>query len=129
MAEAERTKKLNEFKIKKRDYTGYDDEEFTPGHQGVKRSVLSKYDEDIEGSRETVRLESSSNPMPSLTLLQGFRLGSSASLSKPAEQLLIHDASVAVNKSLLSIDYASEFLYLLFSSSLFITCGRESRDN
>ncbi|KAF7330588.1 U4/U6.U5 tri-snRNP-associated protein 1 [Mycena venus] len=58
--EAERTKKNNELKIKKRDYTGYDDEEFVPGHEGMKRSVLSKYDEEIDGVQET-----------------GFRLGSS----------------------------------------------------
>jgi hypothetical protein len=56
MAEEERTRKNNELKIKKRDYTGYDDEEFTEGNQGMKRSVLAKYDEDIEGIRETVSL-------------------------------------------------------------------------
>lgn len=55
MAEDERTKKNNELKTKKRDYTGYDDEEFTDGTQGMKRAVLAKYDEDIEGTRETVR--------------------------------------------------------------------------
>jgi hypothetical protein len=55
MAEEERTKMVNELKIKKRDYTGYDDEEFEPGKQGMKRAVLAKYDEDIEGPRQTVR--------------------------------------------------------------------------
>lgn len=54
MAEEERTRKKNELKIKKRDYTGYDDEEFVEGNQGMKRAVLAKYDEDIEGARETV---------------------------------------------------------------------------
>jgi len=54
MAEEERTRKNHELKIKKRDYTGYDDEEFTEGNQGMKRAVLAKYDEDIEGIRETV---------------------------------------------------------------------------
>lgn len=55
MAEEERRQKIKELKIKKRDYTGYDDDEFTEGNQGVmKRSVLAKYDEDIEGARETV---------------------------------------------------------------------------
>lgn len=54
MAEDERTKKNNELKIKKRDYTGYDDDEFAAGNQGMKRAVLAKYDEDIEGTRETV---------------------------------------------------------------------------
>ena len=54
MAEEERTKKNNEMKIKKRDYTGYDDDEFTDGTAGMKRAVLAKYDEDIEGARNTV---------------------------------------------------------------------------
>lgn len=55
MAEEERRKKNQDLKIKKRDYTGYDDEEFTPDGQGLmKRAVLAKYDEDIEGTRETV---------------------------------------------------------------------------
>ena len=54
MAEEERTRKNIELKIKKRDYTGYDDDEFTEGNQGMKRAVLAKYDEDIEGTRETV---------------------------------------------------------------------------
>lgn len=56
MAEEERTRKNNELKVKKRDYKGYDDEEFAEGNQGVKRAVLAKYDEDIEGTRETVSL-------------------------------------------------------------------------
>ena len=54
MAEEERTKKNNEMKIKKRDYTGYDDDEFVAGNEGMKRAVLAKYDEDIEGTRDTV---------------------------------------------------------------------------
>jgi U4/U6.U5 tri-snRNP-associated protein 1 len=54
MAEEERTKKNNEMKIKKRDYTGYDDDEFAAGNEGMKRAVLAKYDEDIEGTRDTV---------------------------------------------------------------------------
>jgi hypothetical protein len=54
MAEAERTKKNQELKIKRRDYTGYDDEEFEVGKHGMKRSVLAKYDEVLEGPRETV---------------------------------------------------------------------------
>ena len=53
MAEHERTKKNNEMRIKKADYTGYDDEEFKEGHVGMKRAVLAKYDEDMDG--ETVR--------------------------------------------------------------------------
>ena len=54
MAEDERTKKSNELKIKRRDYTGYDDDEFVDGKQGMKRAVLAKYDEDINGVQETV---------------------------------------------------------------------------
>lgn len=54
MAEAERDKKDQEAKIKKRDYTGYDDDEFAPGREGMKRNVLSKYDEFLEGAKETV---------------------------------------------------------------------------
>ncbi len=54
MAEAEKDKKNQELKIKKRDYTGYDDEEFAEGNLGMKRTVLSKYDEFLEGTREVV---------------------------------------------------------------------------
>lgn len=54
MAEADRTKKNQELKIKRRDYTGYDDEEFEEGKHGMQRSVLAKYDEVLEGPRETV---------------------------------------------------------------------------
>ena len=55
MAEEERLKERLELKIKKRDYTGYDDDEFLEGNQGLmKRSVLAKYDEDIEGPRHSV---------------------------------------------------------------------------
>ena len=54
MAEHERTKKRNELKIKKRDYTGYDDEEFMDGQAGMRKAILAKYDEDLEGARETV---------------------------------------------------------------------------
>ena len=57
MAEEERRKKNQELKIKKRDYTGYDDEEFTDGRAGMKRSILAKYDEVIDGDQETVGLK------------------------------------------------------------------------
>jgi U4/U6.U5 tri-snRNP-associated protein 1 len=56
MEEEEHTKKINDMKIKKRTYTGYDDDEFTPGSEGMKRAVLAKYDEDIEGTRESVSI-------------------------------------------------------------------------
>lgn len=54
MAEHERTKERNELKVKNRDYTGYDDEEFVDGREGMKRAVLSKYDEFLEGPKESV---------------------------------------------------------------------------
>ena len=54
LAEQEKDKKNKELKIKLRDYTGYDDEEFTPGAAGMKRAVLSKYDDFLEGPKETV---------------------------------------------------------------------------
>ena len=56
MAEEERNKKNNELKIKKKDYKGYDDEEFGDGQSGVRRSILAKYDEDLEGTSEIVCL-------------------------------------------------------------------------
>ena len=54
MAEHERTKKNNELKIKKKDYTGYDDDEFVAGSDGMKKKLLAKYDEELEGGAETV---------------------------------------------------------------------------
>jgi U4/U6.U5 tri-snRNP-associated protein 1 len=56
MAEHEKTKKNNELKIKKRDYTGYDDDEFTPGADGVKKKLLSKYDDELEAGTEIVSI-------------------------------------------------------------------------
>ena len=53
MAEHERVEENKKLKIKKPDYTGYDDDEFTPGQAGMKRAVLSKYDEFLEGPKET----------------------------------------------------------------------------
>ena len=56
MAEEDRHKKNMELKIKKRDYTGYDDDEFVEGNQGLmKRSILAKYDEELEGPQQSVR--------------------------------------------------------------------------
>lgn len=88
MAEEERRKKNQELKIKRRDYTGYDDEEFAEGQQGMKRSVLSKYDEVINGTEE-----------------MGFRLGSNIVSKKVALAEQQKEEAVKVNKSLLSIDY------------------------
>jgi hypothetical protein len=55
MVEEERRRKNEEVKKKKKDYTGYDDDEFVSGKEGMKRAVLAKYDEEIEGSSEIVR--------------------------------------------------------------------------
>ncbi|TRM64687.1 SART-1 protein [Schizophyllum amplum] len=90
MAEHERTQKNNDLKIKKADYTGYDDEEFKEGHVGLKRAVLAKYDEDMNG--ET-----------------GFRLGSGAKKSSEAARADQEQAGASLNKSLLSIDYEKTF--------------------
>lgn len=55
MAEEDRHKKNMELKIKKRDYTGYDDDEFVEGNQSlVKRSILAKYDEELDGPQQSV---------------------------------------------------------------------------
>jgi U4/U6.U5 tri-snRNP-associated protein 1 len=110
MAEADRTAKNNELKIKKRDYTGYDDEEFEPGKQGMKRAVLSKYDEDIEGPRQTVR-QLKLLSMCSTKFPQDFRLGNGTTASQAVRVPKKEDETVRpVNMSLLSIDYASESL-------------------
>ncbi|KAI0684101.1 SART-1 protein [Cytidiella melzeri] len=88
LAEHERTEKNNELKIKRRDYTGYDDDEFTPGQAGMRRSLLSKYDQFLEGPKET-----------------DFRLGSS-SLQRKVSREETAETTVTVNKTLLSIDYS-----------------------
>ncbi|KAF9238499.1 SART-1 family-domain-containing protein [Melanogaster broomeanus] len=88
MAEMERNQKMNELKIKRRDYTGYDDDEFEEGKQGMKRSILSKYDEVLEGPPET-----------------GFRLGNSVTYTK-VELTQSEEGPTTVNRALLSIDYA-----------------------
>ncbi|THV07440.1 SART-1 protein [Dendrothele bispora CBS 962.96] len=88
MAEEERRKKNQELRIKKRDYTGYDDDEFKDGNQGMKRSVLAKYDEEIDGAKEV-----------------GFRLGSNTVSKKATEAQRKQEAAATVNKSLLTIDY------------------------
>ncbi|EAU85380.2 hypothetical protein CC1G_07074 [Coprinopsis cinerea okayama7 len=90
MAEEERRKKNQELRIKKRDYTGYDDDEFVEGAQfNMKRSILAKYDEEIEGPKQSE-----------------FRLGSSTLSRKAKQEEAKQQAAAAVNKSLLSIDYA-----------------------
>jgi U4/U6.U5 tri-snRNP-associated protein 1 len=57
MAEEEKLKNRLELKVKKPDYTGYDDDEFQGGNQGLlKRSILAKYDEEIDGRQQSVSL-------------------------------------------------------------------------
>ncbi|KAN0120677.1 SART-1 family domain containing protein [Russula decolorans] len=87
MAEAENTKERNELKIKRRDYTGYDDDEFVEGREGMKRRILSKYDEFLEGPKET-----------------GFRLGASDPSNAPSTRTE-EQVAAPVNRALLSIDY------------------------
>jgi U4/U6.U5 tri-snRNP-associated protein 1 len=52
LAGQEEDAKNIDLKRKKREYDGYDDEEFDPGMLGVKKKVLSKYDVDIEGAQD-----------------------------------------------------------------------------
>ncbi|OJT11466.1 U4/U6.U5 tri-snRNP-associated protein 1 [Trametes pubescens] len=89
MAEQEKEEKNKELKIKRRDYTGYDDEEFAPGQAGMKRAVLAKYDEFLEGSKES-----------------DFRLGSSSAVMREKKDKRDEPTSMSVNKTMLSIDYA-----------------------
>jgi U4/U6.U5 tri-snRNP-associated protein 1 len=53
MAEEERRKKNSDLKKARKEYTGYDDDEFVEGNAGMKRAVLAKYDDDL-GTSETV---------------------------------------------------------------------------
>ena len=106
MAEAEKTKERNELKIKRRDYTGYDDEEFVEGREGMRRAVLSKYDELLEGPKETVSAGSSLFSHLIYSKSKGFRLGASLSSYVPSAQSE-EQGTVSVNKALLSIDYTS----------------------
>ncbi|KAG9008874.1 hypothetical protein FRB94_012843 [Tulasnella sp. JGI-2019a] len=90
MAEDEKDKKRKDLKTKRRDYTGYDDDEFTNGTDGLKKSVLAKYDEDILGAQENA----------------GFRLGAAEYHAKPTQRGVHEQNATAINKTLLSIDYA-----------------------
>ncbi|KAF8339589.1 SART-1 family-domain-containing protein [Cantharellus anzutake] len=86
LAEEQKDKKRLELKTKRRDYTGYDDDEFT-GAPGMKRAVLFKYDEAINGSTDAT-----------------FRLGGRVALSESKTKMEM-DAAPTINRSLLSIDY------------------------
>ncbi|KIM27450.1 hypothetical protein M408DRAFT_24398 [Serendipita vermifera MAFF 305830] len=69
-----------------RAYTGYDDDEFQEGHAGMRRKVLAKYDENIDGPQET-----------------GFRIGLNIDCPTRREELA---TLKSVNTTLLTIDYA-----------------------
>ncbi|KAJ3999446.1 SART-1 family-domain-containing protein [Lentinula boryana] len=90
MAEEERQRKNLELKTKKHNYTGFDDDEFVEGNVGMKRAVLAKYDEEMEGAAETA---------------SEFRLGSSVASKKSAVRHKETETATSLNKSLLSIDY------------------------
>lgn len=120
LAEDERTRKNNELKLKKREYTGYDDEEFVPGNEGMKRSVLAKYDEDLNGTPDAVRIISAIYSPFSLTYLQGFRLGGGTEKSNRPTRQMKEEEAARVNKSLLSIDYTSKCV-ACFSSRMLLT--------
>lgn len=106
MVEAERTKERNELKIKRQDYTGYDDDEFVEGREGMKKRILSKYDEFLEGPKETVsHIESVLSRFIHLEF-KGFRLGASDPLNVPSTQTE-EQVATPVNRALLSIDYTS----------------------
>lgn len=117
MAEAERTKERNELKIKKRDYTGYDDDEFVEGREGMKRRILSKYDEFLEGPKETVSNTESVLSRFIQFEFKGFRLGASDLSNVPSAQIE-EQVAAPINRALLSIDYTSAPLPSLHASSL-----------
>ena len=121
MAEDEKTKKKNELKIKKRDYTGYDDEEFDEGQAGIRKSILSKYDEELEGSKDIVSICNTQREDTDVSCCKGFRLGSSAPRKSKAIQEVQLKAAAAVNKSLLSIDYASESWFIVIPDCQLLT--------
>ncbi|KAF8738435.1 SART-1 family, partial [Rhizoctonia solani] len=87
MAEDEKDRERHELKTKRRDYTGYDDDEFLPGQAGMKRAVLSKYDEDIDGPKQG----------------QSFRLGAAAQTGP--KMSIQDDDTMSVNRALLSLEY------------------------
>ncbi|KAI6037734.1 SART-1 protein [Pisolithus marmoratus] len=99
LAEEERTRKNIELKIKRRDYTGYDDDEFVAGKQGMKRSILANM---TRNWRDPGRRYAN---FTNMLLLQGFRLGSSVMPTQVVEMAETEESLVKVNRTLLSIDY------------------------
>ncbi|TIC02590.1 hypothetical protein E3Q16_03436 [Wallemia mellicola] len=102
LAEDERGKERAELRkgVKAHQYTGLDDDEFTTDGDAKKPSLLSKYDDDLNGSSES-----------------GFRLGDAIAPTKPKveEDNALTQGEEKVNKTMLSLDYlknqeASDFL-------------------
>ncbi|PVG04430.1 SART-1 protein [Serendipita vermifera] len=96
-AEHKRTEQRIQEKAKNKGYTGYDDDEFAEGQAGLKKKVLAKYDDELNGAQEI-----------------GFRIGSSVQPSKAA-RAKEEATEEGINKTLLSIDYiknqdASDYL-------------------
>lgn len=118
MAEEEKLKQRLELKVKKADYTGYDDDEFKGGDQGPqKRSILAKYDEEIDGVQQSVSTFSDQT-IPSLIGIQTFRLGSSTLSAKAQREEQKEPTAPAVKKTLLSIDHDSEFPHFFYAPIL-----------
>ena len=88
-------KKSQDLITKSRAYTGYDNVEFVA--PGIPRSVLAKYDKDIDGIQET-----------------GFRLGGKVTGSTRDVRADHESITGVVSKTFLSINYGSEcFRFLL----------------
>jgi len=122
MAEDEKLKKRLELKVKKHDYKGYDDEEFEEGNQGLlKRSILAKYNEEIEGSRQSVGQFRNIIVRLLSSFYQTFRLGSSTLSGKTQREDQKQQTAVALKKSLLTIDYSSKS-YLTHAIYNFFIC-------
>jgi U4/U6.U5 tri-snRNP-associated protein 1 len=54
VAEHKRTEQRIQDKTKNKGYTGYDDDEFAEGQAGMKKKVLAKYDDELNGAQEIV---------------------------------------------------------------------------
>lgn len=54
IARNETDEKNADLKRKRKEYSGYDDEEFDPSLVGIKKKVLSKYDAELDGEQDTV---------------------------------------------------------------------------
>ena len=94
-------------RTKQRDYTGYDDEEFKNGNQGVKRTILAK----SWRAQKILHFLILSCWTHSYAFdMKRFRLGSAVVSKKVKREEEKQSVAVAVNKSLLSIDCTSLLL-------------------